>query len=325
MMYIVFAAIVLGVAALVGGVAMLVLGRRNLSPEERLGRMAKETQRSGTASRSGSVNLLALALDEEEASSGLSLESFVSRFFNLRAFIQQAGVAISPSSLLLMALGLTAAGAAMGTMLPFPVVSASGLALALGAAPLLWVHFKRKHRLGKFEKQLPEAMELLARSLRAGHSLADGISLIGEEMDEPIGPEFARVYEQQNLGISLEDALEELAERVPNMDLRFFVTAMIMQRQTGGDAAEILDKIGRLIRERFQLRGQVKALTGEGRLSGIVLLALPPLLGLYMYLRNPDYMSVLFTDPLGQKMLIGAVVAQVLGAITIKKIVDIKV
>ena len=195
----------------------------------------------------------------------------------------------------------------------------------LGAAPLLWVLLRRRRRLKKFGQQLPEALELISRALRAGHSLASGINLVSDEMVPPISQEFRRCYEAQNLGIPLDDALEDMCERVPNLDLRFFVTAIVLQRQTGGDLAEILDKIGSLIRERFQIWGQIQALTGEGRLSGIVLLALPPALFVVMYYLNPDYCTVLFTDPLGHKMLAAAVVMQIVGAIVIKKIISIKV
>ena len=144
-------------------------------------------------------------------------------------------------------------------------------------------------------------------------------------MNEPIGPEFHRAFEQQNLGIPLEDAIEEMTERIPNLDLRFFATAVVLQRQTGGDLAEILDKIGKLIRERFQIWGQIAALTGEGRLSGIVLLALPPALFLVMLKLNYDYVMLLFNDPLGQKMLAAAILMQIIGAFVIKKIITIKV
>jgi tight adherence protein B len=144
-------------------------------------------------------------------------------------------------------------------------------------------------------------------------------------MRAPINKEFQRVFEEQNLGVPLEDALDNLTDRIPNMDLRFFATAVILQRQTGGDLAEILDKIGYLVRERFKIWGQVQALTGEGRLSGIVLLALPPVLFLAVYRLNPEYVLPLFTDPMGRKMLTGAVIMQLLGAIVIKKIVNIKV
>src|SRR5207344_3029526 len=144
-------------------------------------------------------------------------------------------------------------------------------------------------------------------------------------MSEPIGGEFSRTFEEQNLGKPLEEALTDLTKRVPNLDLKFFATAIILQRQTGGDLAEILDKIGHLIRERFKIWGQVQALTGEGRLSGIVLLALPPVLFLAVYRLNPDYVMPLFTDPLGHQMLIGAVIMQIVGALVIRKIVNIKV
>ncbi len=189
----------------------------------------------------------------------------------------------------------------------------------------MWLMLRRRKRLRKFAKQLPDALELIARALRAGHSLASGFHLVSEEMTAPIGVEFQRVFEENNLGIPFDDALNALTDRVPNLDLRFFVTALILQRQTGGDLAEILDKIGELIRDRFRIWGQVQALTGEGRLSGIVLLALPPVLFATVYYLNPDYVGVLFTDPMGKKMLAGGVIMQVLGALVIRKIVNIKV
>ena len=146
-----------------------------------------------------------------------------------------------------------------------------------------------------------------------------------QESSDPIAEEFGRVFEEQNLGIPFEEALENLTQRVPNLDLKFFVTAVVLQRQTGGDLAEILDKIGHLIRERFKIWGQVQALTGEGRLSGIVLLALPPALFAVVYRMNPDYLMLLFTDELGKKMLVGGIVSQLFGALMIRKIVTIRV
>lgn len=323
MSYLIFAAIVVGVATLVGGVAMIVIGRRGTAAEERLSTI---TQGGGLSALAGSSHGsgFTLALEDEE-DKHTSLVQFVSKFFDVRSFVQQSGLAVKPSSIVLTSFALAAVGGALGLCLPMAVVVAPALAVMLGAGPWTWVFMKRRSRLAKFEKQLPEAMELLARSLRAGHSLADGINLISEEMSDPIATEFSLCYEQQNLGIPLEESLEDMTLRVPNLDLRFFVTSMVLQRQTGGDAAEILDKIGRLIRERFQIKGQIKALTGEGRLSGVVLLALPIVLAIYMYFRNPDYMKLLVTDPLGQKLVVGAIIAQILGAITIKKIVDIKV
>jgi tight adherence protein B len=199
------------------------------------------------------------------------------------------------------------------------------VAVIMGILPLMWVLFRRKKRLKHFAAQLPEAMEMIARTLRSGQGLGFGISLVATEMGQPISGEFSRVFEEQNLGIPMEQSLNELAERIPNLDLKFFVTAVILQRQTGGDLAEILDKIGSLIRDRFRIWGQVQALTGEGRLSGVVLLVLPLVLFLAVYQLNPDYIKVLFTDPMGTKMLAIAVVMQVIGALVIRKIVNIRV
>ena len=184
---------------------------------------------------------------------------------------------------------------------------------------------KRKMRLAQFGRQMTEALELLSRSLRAGHSLNAGFGLVGSEMEAPLATEFARCFEEQNFGIPLEEAIEDMAERIPNMDLRFFATAIILQRTTGGDLSEILDKIGHLVRERLQILGQIQALTGEGRMSGAVLLALPPVLFVVMLKLNYEYVIMLFTDPIGHYMLAGGLVTQVIGALVIKKIIDIKV
>jgi tight adherence protein B len=144
-------------------------------------------------------------------------------------------------------------------------------------------------------------------------------------MTAPISVEFGRVFEEHNLGIPLSEAIDSMTRRIPNLDLKFFATAVILQRQTGGDLGEILDKIGALIRDRFRIWGQIQALTGEGRLSGVVLLGLPVVLFLTVYKLNPEYVMVLFRDPLGKKMLAGAVFMQILGAYMIRKIVNIKV
>src|SRR5436853_7885243 len=168
-------------------------------------------------------------------------------------------------------------------------------------------------------------MDLVARAFRARHSVGDGMHVVAEEMPSPIADEFGRVYEEQNLGISVEESLRNICERVPNLDLRFFVTSVGIQRQTGGDLAEILDKIGYVIRERYRILGQVKALTAEGRLSGVVLIALPFVLFLVMLHIKPDYIQLLWTDPLGIKMAVFGLIAQVLGALVLKKIISIKV
>jgi tight adherence protein B len=155
--------------------------------------------------------------------------------------------------------------------------------------------------------------------------LQAAMKVVVEEMPAPISTEFGVAYEAQNLNVPIETALKDMHRRVPNMDLRFFATAVTIQRQAGGDLAEILDKIGHIVRERFRILGQVQALTGEGRISGVVLMGLPIVLFFAVYYLNPEYVMVLFTDPLGRKMVAVAIFLQVLGAICIKKIVNIKV
>lgn len=195
----------------------------------------------------------------------------------------------------------------------------------LTALPFLWLVKRKKKRVRKFLDAMPEAVELISRALRAGHGLASGLHLVAEEMKGPIADEFNRVFEEQNLGIPIELSLRNMADRIPVMDVRFFVIAIIIQRATGGDLAEVLDKIGRLIRQRYELLGHVKALTAEGRLSGIVLLALPPGLLAFLSMSNYEYISPLFTTSVGTKMLAITAALQLLGAWMINKIVAIKV
>ncbi len=186
---------------------------------------------------------------------------------------------------------------------PHPLLAPVGAAV-LGGMPFLWLIHRKNKRMKKFLDAMPEAVELIGRALRAGHGLASGLRLVAEEMKGPIADEFGRVFEEQNLGIPIEMSLRGMADRIPAMDVRFFVIAVIIQRSTGGDLAEVLDKIGKLIRQRFELFGHVKALTAEGRLSGVVLLALPPGLLGFLSISNYNYVAPLFTTPLGNKMLI---------------------
>ncbi len=312
----------IGVAALVGGVALIFKGESASPVEDRLQMLASGggTGASKDAAKA-EAKLLARPLNDVPN----LLEETFSRILNLRLFIEQAGITLEPTKFLLVAGGAAVVGAVLWLFTGLTPVISPVAAVTLGALPFIWLWMKRRSRLKKFGKQLPEALDLIARALRAGHSLGSGFQLVAKEMADPIGKEFARCYEEQNFGIPLEEALEDMCDRVPNLDLRFFATAVILQRQTGGDLAEILDKIGHLIRERFKIWGQIQALTGEGRLSGIVLLALPPILFVVMYRLNQDYVMMLFEDPLGQQMLAGAAVMQVIGALVIRKIINIKV
>ncbi len=205
-----------------------------------------------------------------------------------------------------------------------PVGGRAGAGLGL-ALPYKALACKKKRRLKKFERQLPDALDLLARGIKAGHAFTAGLQLVAEEMPYPLGLEFFRTFKEHSHGLELNAALNNLCRRVDLRDLRFFTTAVLIQRETGGNLVEILEKISGLIRERFKLRNQVKALTAEGRLSGLILVALPPVLFLFLYLINPDYQLLLINDPRGRIMAMVAVGFQVVGMLAIRKIVNIKV
>jgi tight adherence protein B len=317
---IIYTAVFLGVAALIGAMAFIASGNREAEVEERLSVLT--SGKKGAKSDAAQYKDLLAAMRSDSTG---AVEKFVSRYLNLRLLFEQADLSLPVPNFLMICGGLGAVGLILPAVAGVSVVLAPVMALFLAFLPIVWLLFRRKRRLKAFAAQLPEALELIARALRAGHSLAAGFSLVAQEMSDPISGEFSRTFEEQNLGKPLEEALTDLTKRVPNLDLKFFATAIILQRQTGGDLAEILDKIGNLIRERFKIWGQVQALTGEGRLSGVVLLALPPVLFAVVYRMNPDYLMLLFTDPLGKKMLVGGIVTQLLGALMIRKIVTIRV
>ncbi len=313
-------AVFLGVAALVGAVSFMMRGDREAEIEERLSILTGG--KKGRGKTDAGVTELLSSMRNEGTS---PIERFVARYLNLPLLFEQANVSLKIPHFLLICGGLAAVGLLLPTLGGFGVALAPLMAAFLAFIPVMWLLFRRKSRLKKFAAQLPEALELIARALRAGHSLQAGFSLVAQETSNPIGGEFRRTFDEQNLGKPMEEALEDLTKRIPNLDLKFFATAIVLQRQTGGDLAEILDKIGYLVRERFKIWGQVQALTGEGRLSGIVLLALPPALFAVVYRMNPDYLMLLFTDEMGKKMLVGGIVSQLLGALLIRKIVNIRV
>ncbi len=223
----------------------------------------------------------------------------------------------------------TLALAAMGTLLGlkfFPQVStAFGLGLLLLILPFIGLKIAEKNYYARFLEQLPEALDLLARALRSGHALTSGLEMVASEMANPIRSEFGAAVDEINLGLTFQEAFENLCARVPNTDLRFFTIAILIQRETGGNIAEVLDNISRLIRERIQFGRQVKALTAEGRYSAGVLISLPIVLFIYIYFVNYEYVSLLWTEDLGKIMIAGAIVSQLIGAYIIKRIVDIDI
>lgn len=201
-------------------------------------------------------------------------------------------------------------------------------ALAFGAVsaviPVWFLNFKAKSRIAKFEEQFPEAIDLLARALRAGHAFTTGLSMVAEEMPDPVGTEFRLAYDRQNFGMPMPDALKALGERVPLLDARFFVTAVLTQRESGGNLSEVLDNLATVIRERFKVKRQVRVTTAHARITGWVLAMLPPALGAVLTLLSPAHMSLLWTHPTGIKMVVVALILQVTGTLIIRKLVDVE-
>jgi len=202
------------------------------------------------------------------------------------------------------------------------------ISLAVGAlsamAPTAVLRFKRTRRLLKFEEQFPEALDLLSRALKAGHAFTTGLGMIAEEMPAPLGPEFQLLHDQQNFGMPLPDALKEFARRIPLLDARFFVTAVLIQREAGGNLAEILDNIATVIRDRFRVKRQIRVISAHGRLTGGVLVAVPPTLGAVLFFINPNHWATLLGSPLGLQLIGAAVVLQVTGTLIIRKLIRIE-
>jgi tight adherence protein B len=200
------------------------------------------------------------------------------------------------------------------------------LACAVGMLlPTLYLRYKRRARLHRFEEQFPEALDLLSRAIRAGHAFTTAMSMVVEEAPDPLSPEFKKTFDEQNYGLPLKEALANMTERVPLMDVRFFVTAVLIQRETGGNLAEILDNLAHVVRERFKILRQVRVYTAHGRLTGYVLLGLPAALAIALSVINPEHMGLLFRERMGQMMLAGAIVMQTVGYLWIKKVIKIEV
>lgn len=202
------------------------------------------------------------------------------------------------------------------------------VALVLGVAaaflPLVYVRQKRSKRLQVFEEQFPEAIDLIARALRAGHALTTGLGMVADEIPAPVGAEFRRLYDEQNFGMSLPEAMRAMARRVPVLDARFFVTAILTQRESGGNLSEVLDNLASVMRERFKVRRQVRVASAHGRLSAWILSLMPPALAAFLFTTSPSFMSVLWEDPFGLQLLMIAAMLQVIGTVIIARMVRIE-
>lgn len=234
-------------------------------------------------------------------------------------------------------MGWTLAGLLALTLVAWVVVGAAvflrtndpKLATIIGAAaavgPLLYVRFKRNQRFEKFEQGLPRALDLMVSALRAGHSLMSALESVAKEMPNPVGGEFRKCFDEQTFGLEMRESMLNLGERIPIHDVHIAITAILIQKESGGNLAEILEKVASIIRDRFRLRKQVQVHTAQGRLTGWILTLLPVILGTGLYLLNPEHMSILWENPVGLKLIYAAVVMTLIGGLIIRKIVNIRI
>jgi tight adherence protein B len=245
----------------------------------------------------------------------------------LQALLEQAGLRWPPSRLVQMCLVAAVAGfLVIRLFAPIPYLAGQIAAgLVVGTFPLLYVLRQRATRMHKFEEQFPESLEFVARSMRAGHAFSVSLEMIHREFADPLGGEFRRAFDEHNLGMPLDQALIKLANRVPLLDVNFFVSAVLLQKRTGGNLAEILDKLAYVIRERFKLRGKIKAISAHGKMTGIALTCIPIGVAVMMFYANPEYVGFFVEDDTGHIMAGAAVFLQFIGYMVIRKIVQIEV
>jgi tight adherence protein B len=247
------------------------------------------------------------------------------RISNLQNVLSQAGMEMRAGTVVLLC-ALSAVVLGFGTAVISKSLMFGWVALLLGAIlPYSYASFRRSRRFAKFEELFPEAIDTLARAVRAGHAFTTAIELISNEIAEPIASEFRKLFEEQKFGLPVRDALMNLAERMPLVDVKFFVTAVMLQRETGGNLAEILDSLSHMIRERFKILRQVRVFTAQGRLTMLLLMALPPIIVVVMLLMNPSFIRPLFDDPIGHTLIVAGLMLQTMGYFVIRKIIQIQV
>lgn len=313
----VFVAVVLG---LEGG--YLWWNSRRGPEAMRMERRLRAASAGGHAAQNLSI-LKQRALSHSEGLQRLLLA--VPRIHTLDRLIVQSGLAMNVGDLLILTLILAATGLLGPLWFGHRLLFGLGLAAALSALPLLYILHARKKRMEKLENQLPDAIDLMGRAMRAGHAFPTALNMVGDEMAEPIGAEFRTLFDEINYGVKLEDALLNLLSRVPSTDLQYFVVALLIQHETGGNLAELLDNISVIVRSRIKLLGEIRTLSAEGKLSAWILSLLPFATGLVINIVNPGFMNVLWTDPLGLKMVYGALFLMSVGIWWMSRIIKIRV
>jgi tight adherence protein B len=310
------------VGAVVGGYMLLARQpeaalRRSVEDRlQQIGQSQGDDDPSGSLIRTHATG--ALPMIDQFAKSG-------TKGLALARWVDQSGTGLTIGGLLVISVCLGVLGAIIGMVVDHRWYSWAGALVAGTALPWLYVKNRRSARLYKFEEQFPEALDLIARAVRAGHAFGAGLKMVADELHEPVGPEFKKAFEEQNFGLSMKESLNNLSMRVPSLDVRFFSTAVLIQRETGGNLAEILDNLAAVVRERFKIRRQVRTHTAHGRYTGYVLMALPPFLAIALQFMNPEHMELLFKDSIGQMLIMVAIVMQTVGFLWIKQVVKIEV
>jgi tight adherence protein B len=315
-----FGAVTLAVLAL----ALFWEGMRGAMRRRSVDQALKKLSGTGTGVKGSSMPGL-LKEDRSGMPSWLSpVAERVPSLSDLGLFLEQARSEWSVGTFVLLTAGLSLAGGTLVLLFGFSFLIALAGAAAFGSIPYLLVVKKRRKRLFDFEEQFPEAIELMARSARAGHAFQAGLQEVAEEAPDPVGEEFRQVFEEQRFGLPLAESLLGLGDRIDLVDVRMFVTSVLIQKETGGNLAENMDNLARLIRERFRFKRQIKVHTAHGRMTGFVLGVAPIVAGVLIFLVNPDYMRPLFTEDLGKWMLGAGITLQLIGFYIIRRMTDIE-
>lgn len=315
-----FLAFALGIVCL----GLLWESIRRLRRDRTVAHQLESLSRAGSIRERSDVAPLFRPEEDEARGPGAVLLRYLPRREDLKIMLERADIDWGVGTFLLLTLGLAVA-AGLGTSVVFVGPVGPLVAVIAGAAlPYLYVRRRQKRRADAFEEHFPEAIELLARSLRAGHALLTGLEVVAEESPAPVDREFRQVYEQQRFGLPVKESMMGLVDRIDSVDVQMFVTSVLIQRESGGNLAEILDNLAALIRERFKFRRQLRVYTAQGRLTGYLLAVLPVAVGLALFAITSDYMIVLVEEPMGRLMLLVAVIMQIFGFLWIRKIVNVE-
>jgi tight adherence protein B len=287
---------------------------RRLNPTKAVARLSKTSSLLNEVKTNSTLPVLARAFGH-----------FASAVGPVERMIERSGYSVSLGQIVLGSAFAALLGAFAAWQLTHQPLFGIGAGLLLGMTPFMFLKHAASRRMAKFEEHFPEAIDLIARALRAGHAFTTGLGMVADEIEEPVRTEFRLLHDRQNYGMPLPDAMRSLAVRVPLLDARFFATAVLTQRESGGNLSEVLDNLSKLIRERFKLKRQVRTLSAHGRITGWVLAALPIVLAALMLVIAPGHMGLLFTDPLGIRMVVVAGVLQVIGSIAMRRIVNIEI